>query len=222
MRLTAMFSSTLPSVWHGLKHTDPSGILSRYSVLPIQDLRVFSCLFFYGGRTGKTCSESHYPAGYSDFDYHEPLLSALPHKSDLGNVFSGIFDEISGRFRFDAAEISGILSRTEGKYWSVENESAPFSDLSSFRTPGEFMQTLKSSLRGDIGRQIRRLEKTGSPELVEYNDLNEAVNVLPSFLELHKRRWPNAYKARGFHENILRSGLSENLVHFTALRVNEI
>jgi CelD/BcsL family acetyltransferase involved in cellulose biosynthesis len=161
------------------------------------------------------------PAGYSDFDYHEPLLSAWPGNPDLSNVFSGIFDEISGRYRFDAAEIGGILSRTEGKYWSVENESAPFSDLSSFRTPGDFMQTLKTSLRGDIGRQIRRLEKIGSPELLEYNDLNDAVNELPAFLELHKRKWPGAYKARGFHENLLRAGFRDNLVHFTALRVNE-
>ena len=55
----------------------------------------------------------------------------------------------------------------------------------------------------------------------QYSDPAEAIKVLPEFLKLHAKRWPKAYKARGLHENLLKSGLTTGIVHFTSMQSGE-
>lgn len=161
------------------------------------------------------------PGGYSDLDYHEPYCIGNSDISERGEVYKYIIDEIEKRFTFDTFEINGILTEVTGNGWSKEEEVSPFCNLATYNNSEEYLQSLKVSLRGDIRRQIRRIEEIGKLQLVDFKDLPEALGILPSFLELHSKRWPKAYKAPGFHENLLRYGLEKNIVHFTTLRVND-
>ena len=41
-----------------------------------------------------------------------------------------------------------------------------------------------------------------------------------SFLEEHRHRWPNAYKAPLFHRHLIEQGLIDGLVHFSSLNID--
>ena len=90
-----------------------------------------------------------------------------------------------------------------------------------FNNSEDFLQSLKTSLRGDIRRQIRRIEKIGKLRLVDFKIFLKRWKYCLLFWNCTEKRWPKAYKAPGFHENLLNYGLDKNIVHFTALRVND-
>jgi CelD/BcsL family acetyltransferase involved in cellulose biosynthesis len=41
-------------------------------------------------------------------------------------------------------------------------------------------------------------------------------------LEWHKKRFPKSYVASGFHENVIRKGLENEILHFSKMSVNGI
>jgi CelD/BcsL family acetyltransferase involved in cellulose biosynthesis len=159
------------------------------------------------------------PIGYSDFDYHEPLFSGILNNEMWTGLYTRVFDKIKCSFTLDEIQINGILTPVVENGWSKETDVAPFCELSSFQNSGEFLQNLTTSLRGDIRRQIRRMEETGPIRLYQYTDPAEAINVLPELLKFHALRWPKAYKAPVFHENLLNRGLAAGIVHFTSLQI---
>lgn len=161
------------------------------------------------------------PVGYADFDYHEPLFSGVLDNATRTGLYSLVFDKIKCLFTFDEIQINGILTSVEENGWSKETDMVPFCELSSFQNGEEFLQSLTTSLRGDIRRQIRRMEGTGPIRLYQYTDPGKTIKVLPEFLKLHVERWPKAYKAPGFHENLLNRGLLSGTVHFTSLQIGE-
>ncbi len=161
------------------------------------------------------------PVGYADFDYHEPYCVGANDKLDWEYVLSCILKGLSEAFSFDFLEINGVLTEMTGDGWSKEEQVSPFCDLAGFNSIEQYLQSLRASLRGDIRRQIRRIEEAGPISLVEYKNISEALCVLPHFLELHRVRWPHAYKAPGFHDNLLKYGLEPGIVHFSALKAGD-
>lgn len=164
------------------------------------------------------------PVGYSDFDYHDPIIIGKREVFEQDNFWSSLFEELDlFGLGYDVINITGI--RTEfagtGPNWH-EDEICPYCNISGFKIPEEFLPTLKQSLRGDLRRQTRRLQEQGELTYHVYSpdDLAESLAILPEFLAFHAKRWPNAYKAPHFHENLLRRGLKEGIVHFSELRLD--
>ncbi len=84
------------------------------------------------------------------------------------------------------------------------------------------MKFFKTSLRGDLRRQMRRLEEIGPLKFKEYNSWEEIpAETFHRFMHQHSLRWPNAYKAPHFHENLLREGLKTGVTHFSTLSVGD-
>lgn len=159
------------------------------------------------------------PVGYSDFDYHDPIsvkkctnqisvfLTKLQNDSFLGNVYDKF--ELNG-IRFFDSFISLIK----------ENEVAPYAELFEFKSIDEANKLLPNKLKGDIRRQIRRLEELGNLQFENIYTINDALKILPDFLQHHQNRWPNSYKAPKFHENLIKYGLENGLVDFSILELN--
>lgn len=164
------------------------------------------------------------PVGYSDFDYHDPIIVGKRENFEKDDFWSSLLEGLGLLgLSYDSVNITGI--RTElagtGQNWQGD-EICPYCDISNFTTPEEFLPSLKQSLRGDLRRQIRRLQEQGELSYHVYSphDLAESLVILPEFLAFHAKRWPNAYKAPYFHENLLRQGLKEGIVHFSELRLD--
>jgi len=166
------------------------------------------------------------PAGYSDFDYHDPVFSgAKPGKELAADFWNALCEYLPGKMRFDCFTVDGVrqLAAGQGIGW-VEDGYCPLTDLAKFKKPEEFLPWLKSSLRGDLRRQLRRIEEVGGLATVTYgnNQVEEALLELPAFLEAHSYRWPGAYKAPRFHENLVRQGLPSGLVSFRVIRIGGV
>ena len=160
------------------------------------------------------------PLGHSDYDYHDPLV--LGESSiDWEQFYLTLFSEIRKTQIVDKIEISGIRTRITQPNWRKEAESCPLSNLETFNTKEDFLNSLKTSLRGDIRRQERRMEEQGKLELHSYfnETIQDALGIVPEFLAFHSERWPNAYKAPNFHRNLIENGLASGIVDFSELRI---
>jgi CelD/BcsL family acetyltransferase involved in cellulose biosynthesis len=164
------------------------------------------------------------PAGYSDFDYHDPIIAGKREALEKDSFWSSLSKEFELLdLGYDAINIPGIRAEFAGigTNWH-EDEICPYCDIAGFTNPEDFLSTLKKSLRSDLQRQVRRLQEQGELTYHVYSpdDLAESLAILPAFLMFHAKRFPNSYKAPHFHENLLRCGLKKGVVHFSELRLD--
>jgi hypothetical protein len=169
------------------------------------------------------------PVGYSDYDYHDPIITY----ADGAIVFNPesfwlcLIDELftAHHLNFDRILLDGIRRgfADKGKRW-MEGETCQWTDLSPFQSREEYLASLKSSLRGDLRRQERRMKETGEVKFLVFEEpmRQEALNELVPFLSAHTRRWPEAYKAPLFHEHLITQGMKAGILHFSVLRVGGV
>lgn len=150
--------------------------------------------------------------GYSDFDYAEPIVYG-----DRKFLMQEALKQIYGRSDYDQIEIGGL-----GEFENLKKEEqfCPICNLAGFSDGEEFLCNAKKSLREDIRRQFNRAREQGNLRF-ESCSREEAQRELADFLEAHKTRWPHAYKAPHFHENLLNSGIPSGIVCFDRLTLNE-
>jgi CelD/BcsL family acetyltransferase involved in cellulose biosynthesis len=164
------------------------------------------------------------PAGYSEFDYHDPILTGPADSFDWLSFWGAFERQIVRRppVRFDRAQLDGIrrIFSGRGTSWN-EADMCPFADVSIFKGSEEYLSSLKASLRGDLRRQSRRMAEVGQTEFVVFShDQREmALNEIGPFLTAHTKRWPHAYKTPRLHANIVESALPAGLLHFSALKI---
>ena len=198
------------------QHIEPLFCIARY-----KDITVFFPLIYWKRNWKNAFQRIIIPLGYSDFDYHDPLIIGTS-KFNKDRFYSELLKKITEIKSFDKIEINGLRDKVNLKGWEKDSLFCPYYTISQFKNKEEFLNSLKTSLRGDLRRQIRKLNEKGVLSLHSYsaNSVNAALAVLSHFLEIHKQRWPNAYKAPGFHKRILENGLNSGVVDFTELRID--
>lgn len=161
------------------------------------------------------------PIGYSDYDYHNPLFNKTPNEIEKGSFWNELIDFLKDNVKYDNIIIDGITDSMidRERNWH-RDEICPYLELSNINNESDLMSFFKTSLRGDIRRQIRRLKEIGELEFKEYSSWEEIPpTTFNEFMAQHSRRWPKAYKAPHFHENLLKYGLKSGIVHFSTLSV---
>ena len=204
--------------------------------LPIRDIKPMFCIVTYGDTTiffplvvwkknwKNALLKTIIPVGYSDFDYHDPIVVGND-TMDWELYWDELVNELNTTWGvdFDSIDIDGIRKENIGisNHWK-EVEGCPYIDLSEFSTIDDFLKSLKRNLRQDTKRRIRRLEENDDVrfEVFRPDELPSALEVLPELLNHHKLRWPNAYKAPNFHENLIKALLPIGLLHFSRIIVN--
>ncbi len=164
------------------------------------------------------------PAGFSDYDYHDPLISCTG-RHETGETFWESFEnvfEAEHGGAFDKIVLNGFRTAGSTKGWERERVECPYSDLSGYAGFDDFFSNLKKKLRSDIRRRERRLSEIGELTYVSYDagTVSDAVRSLPAMLDAHRKRRPKAYKAPGFHERIVTYGIPASIVHFSELRLD--
>jgi CelD/BcsL family acetyltransferase involved in cellulose biosynthesis len=167
------------------------------------------------------------PVGYSDFDYHDPVLTGQWDSADLQCFWKLLEENISAAdssINFDKIAINGCREPNFSSSFYKESDCSHYCDLTKYDSYEEFLKNIKKSLRGDLMRQQRRLEELGNVDFVVYKKSNpdKALAELHHLLDAHTARWPNAYKAPALHNTLLKNGLPAGLVHFSAIKVNGI
>lgn len=161
------------------------------------------------------------PIGYSDFDYHDPIFKYQPDDKETAAFWADLTDFLKKGFACDSIVIDGITDRIAcGNLEWKRGEICPLMKLDGINSESDLMSFFKTSLRGDIRRQIRRLEEIAPLSFKEYPSWDSIpAETFNKFMIQHSQRWPNAYKAPLFHENMLRIGLEAGIVHFSTLSV---
>lgn len=157
------------------------------------------------------------PVGYSDYDYHDPIFLKKPTKEERETFWQELIPLLRA-FSVDEILIDGIVNKPQGLNM-IQGEICPRLSLTSFHNSEDLLASLKTSLRGDIRRQMRRLSEHGELSIKIYNSFEEAKTTFEKFMIEHRAKWPNAYKAPRFHENLLKFGLPAEIVDFTSLNV---
>lgn len=163
------------------------------------------------------------PIGYSDFDYHDPIFKLTTTDDEISAFWSGLIDLLKSRYDYDNISIEGITDSIASDVidWR-KDEICPLLNLGDMHSNDDLMAFFKTSLRGDIRRQIRRLEEIGKLKFREFSSWADIPqSTFSEFIRQHTMRWPNAYKAPHFHENLLKYGLKSGVVHFSTLSVGE-
>lgn len=163
-----------------------------------------------------------HPVGLSEYDYHDPISST----DDLcwDDFWSAFEREVLSRWgkSFDVFRFGGIRSASlPKKQVGMPVDTAPYISLAGFSSADDFLASLSQSLRGDIRRNLRRLEQLGEVKLRVYapDEIELAQQTLRSLLNYHRSRWPDSYKAPHFHKNLLREALPAGVLHFSELMV---
>lgn len=160
------------------------------------------------------------PAGYSDYDYHDPIFKRIP--TDMNVFWDELCQLLWERYpSADKIEITGISPKIAGvaNTWR-KDEICPSLSLDHIRNMEDLMSFLRPSLRGDIRRQIRRLNQLGQLHLKEYRSYEEIKSTYKDFMTQHAQRWPQAYKAPRFHELLLSDSMLNKCVHFSSLNID--
>lgn len=160
------------------------------------------------------------PVGYSDYDYHDPIFRRRP--ANLNAFWAELRYALIERYRPDTIRLPDVHDEAmELRNEWVKGEPCPYLSLEHIRTNDELMQFFKPSLRGDIRRQMRRLSEKGPVTLKEYTSEQEARTTFDDFIRQHSIRWPNAYKAPGFHDSLIADDMLQGCVHFSSLNVGQ-
>ena len=166
------------------------------------------------------------PVGFSDYDYHDPLF----REKVSGGSLTLFWKELCGILQtlgVDEVRIDGIRDETKGDCWSAEaswmlGEICPCLHLSGMGGEPGLMAFFSTKLRGDIRRQIRRLNEVAPLTFKEYSRGSELPDrVFEDFMAVHRQKWPNAYKAPGFHRRLVDQCSKEGPIHFSTLMVGD-
>lgn len=162
------------------------------------------------------------PVGYSDYDYHDPLFLHTPTEEELDAFWYELLEYLQP-FSADEIVLEGMRTSVIGKSLTwCKGEICPNKDLTSLQTEEQLMEFFSTKQRGDIRRQIRRLSEMGKLTLREFVSGAEVPEKLwEVFMDAHSRKWPNAYKAPGFHKRLLSCCSTSGPVHFSALMVGD-
>lgn len=159
------------------------------------------------------------PFGYSDFDYHDPIFSKKPSDTEYDAFWEELLERLE-RFGADEISIDGVVRTSHHTEWE-ETEICPGLSLADIHSSEELLKFLKPNLRMNIKRRTKRLSEMGELTLKEFKSWDEASGFFEVFMKAHSEHWPNAYKAPGFHKNILQHGLSTDIVTFSALCIGD-
>lgn len=163
------------------------------------------------------------PAGYPDYDYHDPIVTACVSKEMMDSFWMLIRNTLlkNTEIAFDEALLCGMHSAAGLDGWG-ENDVCPYIDLRRYADFPSFFGSLRKSYRKDIERQKKRLSESGRLQfrVFEPHESIKALASLPAFLDAHRRKWPHAFKPEGFHERLVREALPEGILHFSEIQLD--
>lgn len=162
------------------------------------------------------------PVGYSDYDYHNPLFRYEVSQDELSFFWSELLASLT-IIGADEICIDGITDACaqSGDGWR-QVDVCPSLSISEMTGAPDLMTFLSAKLRGDIRRQMRRLNEVAPLAFREFacgKDVPDAV--FDDFMAAHSKKWPNAYKAPGFYRKLIDNCSLEGPIHFSTLNVGD-
>lgn len=164
------------------------------------------------------------PAGYSDFDYHDPLFLLPPEPAEVASFYESLRITLNQTIKYDRLLIDGLHHNFLPVNAKTINSDVCLTwPLRGAQPVDELLLPAKKSNARAVRRRLRRLKELGEVSFVRWSphDLKAADKSLKTMLRMHAKRWPNAYKPPAFHEHLIQKGLAAGLVDFVEMRFDE-
>lgn len=161
------------------------------------------------------------PVGHSDFDYHDPVFIKKPSSDEVQGFFKALKTALDKTVCYDRILFDGIHRQFLPEYMQVVHREACLSwPLAEKDVVDGFVLPAKKSLRQDIIRRLRRLQESGQVVFARHDvsDEGKVLDSIDKMLAMHIKRWPNAYKAPGFHQRLIYEGIKAGLLDFIEMR----
>ncbi|GHU69608.1 hypothetical protein FACS189413_08780 [Bacteroidia bacterium] len=160
------------------------------------------------------------PIGANDFDYHDPVFSKTVNEETMQSFYHTLLPLLPD---CDVIRFDGLHKKYMPQSFEIRSETlCPYFHIESFSTIEDYTKTLKKSFVSDYVRTTKRLtEKYGpvSTRFYSSNEMETALCQLDKMLEIHRKRWPKAYKVPHFHANLLKEGLTNQVLLFAETSV---
>ncbi|MHC4993432.1 MAG: GNAT family N-acetyltransferase [Planctomycetota bacterium] len=177
------------------------------------------------------------PVGANEFDYHDPIAERPLSPQGWVGFWEALEEEVHATMpdvdllvapRLHQGAVGVTRARDAGSGGEADAADgprfdhtglAPWINLAGLADLDGLLKRLPSQHRQDVRRQRRRLGEIGEVRLRVFGPDEEAaaLDILPRFTEAHEARWPNAFRAAGFYENLIRHGLRDGSLHVSEL-----
>ena len=161
------------------------------------------------------------PAGATNYDYCDPIcttnLSCFEWKT-FWNELEKAIDETWNDY--DKIQIPGLTFSASEELNAQINDITNYLKIDQYNNIEDYLHTRTQKVRSELRRREKRLQEIGELSFRIYNELDELLRILPEFLELHAKKWPNAYKPPNFHSTLIRYTNGANLLRFSELSIN--
>lgn len=164
------------------------------------------------------------PVGYSDYDYHNPLVTGDVTFEDLVAFHKELHHHLN-KFRFDAIHINGLHLISDRQLpICMPEETCRFVTIKDFCSIDDYLATLPKKTVQELRRRKKRILEQHTLEYIVFDkgDRKEAGKELEKLLHHHAQRWPKAYKTPGFHAMLVDRCLEAGLLHFSVLKLDGI
>jgi CelD/BcsL family acetyltransferase involved in cellulose biosynthesis len=168
--------------------------------------------------------------GPGNIDFQDPLISGERLCSNERRI---LWEELFHLIRRKIPEchrviISRLRSSTAGDLDNCEQSTvSPYIDLNGCENLDDVLSKCSSSHRGDVRRQIRRLEKMGrvTMRIFRHGENEDAQEELSSFFKAHECQWApkgsHSYEtkeAQNLFRYLINDMLETGLIHFSVLK----
>jgi len=166
------------------------------------------------------------PVGYSDYDYHDPIFTGSPDHGIQKYFWKAFFNELETRWGgfFDTMSVNGLHYNSFPKNVAIrKTDVSPCVNLEGINSLEDVIKSLSKRTREDVRRKGRKLEEIGEIKLRIFSikDLGDAISILPTILGEHSKKWPESFKAPGFHEYLVKYSLETGLLHMSELTIDD-
>ncbi|TLU83405.1 MAG: GNAT family N-acetyltransferase [Chlorobium sp.] len=201
-------------------------ITPLYCVAEADGVIVFLPLVFWKRNWKNAFVRMLVPAGYSDYDYHDPIVTTSVSNEFMDSFWLMLEKQLfeKNKKKYDRIQIIGTNSYkcNLGK-WKKSEEKCFYNVLDKYLSFDNYLSDISKNLRQDISRCKRRMSEKGVIQYKIHNNssINKALLELDEMLEVHSNRWPLSYKAPGFYQTLIKNAIPLNIVHFSVLVLND-
>lgn len=163
------------------------------------------------------------PAGHSDFDYHDPVFLLPPDEEQVQSFYAALKAELDKTVKYDRIMLDGMHKEFVPEFCKVVHQEVCLSaNLDESPKKNGFVVPVSKNQTKSNFRRLRRLEEVGK---VDFSCVDNIENIFSDgsfekMMTVHARRWPNAYKAPGFHKRLVQEGHLHGLIDVAQLQVD--
>ncbi|KJS08356.1 MAG: hypothetical protein VR73_05920 [Gammaproteobacteria bacterium BRH_c0] len=160
------------------------------------------------------------PAGHSDFDYHDPIFMHTPTHEEIQSFYCELKEVLDNSIYYDQIFFDGLHKAYVPVFMKVmHREGCLSSSLQDAPIKEHLVLPAQKSQARSVLRRLKRLQEKGKVTFCRYDftKIDAARSSFEVMLPMHMKRWPNAYKAPGFHRNLLDFGLESGLLDFVEM-----